>query len=180
MNTLKTIGCASFISITMSVLTPSISMAEVEHANAANGAGASNLVHRVGRSLAVTQSYTSSESTGYKWGKQIESSTSDVRWADSRSPRSGYKWKDSSTSEPDQSYAGAAAYQWRTMNHSGQAAYKWGIRNYTGQAAYKWGIRNYADQAAYKWGIRNYADQAAYKWGIRNYADQAAYKWGIR
>ncbi|MEH6585281.1 MAG: hypothetical protein V7720_01925, partial [Halioglobus sp.] len=153
MNTYKAIKLAGLTTVAVTLLVPSISMAEVDQ-TAQSG---QNLVHRVSHSLADAKSYTRSGNAGYKWGKSSQANESEAQWADNTPARSGYKWGNTS-SEPkadSPSYAGTSNYQWGSMSFSEQSAYKWGLRSFADQSAYKWGLRSFADQSAYKWGLRS-------------------------
>ena len=167
MNTIKAIKTAGLTSVAIALLTPSISMAEVDQTSATQGSH--NLVHRVSHSLADAKSYTRSGKAGYKWGKTAETTESNAAWADNTPARSGYKWgsTNSTAKAETQSYAGASNYQWGSMSFSEQSGYKWGLRNFSDQTGYKWGLRNFSDQTGYKWGLRNSADNTGYKWGLR-------------
>ena len=141
MNTKKSLGIAGIGSIALAMIAPSVSFADAGQAAATNGTSSHSLVHRVTHSLADSQSYTSSGTAGYKWGKKIEQGQSDAKWAESTSTRSGYKWGDSSQADGEaQSYAGASAYEWGTMNFAGQAGYRWGMNSFADQSGYRWGM----------------------------------------
>ena len=166
MNMIKALSYAGVSSLTLALISPAISHADIEQAA---GAGSHSLVHRVSHSLADATSYTGSPNAGYKWGKERQPSGSEAQWAQDSQTRGGYKWgqpKGHMDSDVP-AYAGTASYEWATMSFPEQAGYRWGARNYADQAGYRWGARNYADQAGYRWGARNYADQAGYRWGAR-------------
>ena len=77
MNTIKAIKTAGLTSVAIALLTPSISMAEVDQTSATQGSH--NLVHRVSHSLADAKSYTRSGKAGYKWGGVLCSRKSAVK-----------------------------------------------------------------------------------------------------
>ena len=180
MNTLKAIRSAGLTSVAIVLLTPSISMAEVDQTSASQSNH--NLVHRVSHSLADAKSYTRSGKAGYKWGSSTEATESNSSWADNTPARAGYKWgnTNSTSNEEAQSYAGNSNYQWGSMSFSEQSGYRWGLRSFSDQSGYRWGLRNFSDQSGYRWGLRNFSDQSGYRWGLRNFSDQSGYRWGLR
>ena len=156
MKTLKTTGYAAIGSLTLALMTPAISVAEVNQVNTNSASGSHSLVHRVSHSLADADNYTGGSDSGYKWGKQAaRTESADAQWADSTT-RGGYKWGNSATTEKpaSQSYAGSSSYKWGTMSFSDQAGYRWGQRSFSDQAGYRWGQRNFSDQTGYRWGQR--------------------------
>jgi hypothetical protein len=155
MKTLKTLvsTCASITA--MALLTPAVSMAEVNQTAAPSSTGAHSLVHRVSHSLADSESYTSNGPSGYKWGRKIDQDNPRAEWAETTATRGSYKWGNSSAAKPAaQAYAGTTSYQW-------------GVRSYAEQAGYRWGLKNLADQTGYRWGLKNFADQTGYRWGLK-------------
>ena len=167
MNTLKNLSYASIGTLALTLMAPSISVAEADQASSTNGAH--NLVHRVSHSLANEDTYTASTGAGYKWGKKAsQEEPTDSQWAEAPS-RGSYKWGNSAASgNPDApAYAGSASYEWGTMSFSDQAGYRWGMRSFSDQAGYRWGMRSFSDQAGYRWGMRSFSDQTGYRWGMR-------------
>ena len=160
MKTIKTLKIATLGTAALVLATPAISHAEVEQATATSSGNGHSLVHRVSHSLAAAKSYTNSGTSGYKWGKDLEPSSSSAEWAASSNTRSSYKWGNSSTGSADtQSYAGTS-YQWGTKGFSEQAGYRWGMKAFSDQAGYRWGMKTFSDQAGYRWGMKSYARQA--------------------
>ena len=155
MNTLKKLSYASIGTLALTLMAPSVSLAESGQTSA-NTAGSHNLVHRVSHSLADADAYTGGTGAGYKWGKKAsQSESSNAQWAES-STRGGYKWGNSSTSAKSDapSYAGTSSYQWGSMSFAEQSGYRWGMRSFSDQAGYRWGMRSFSDQAGYRWGMR--------------------------
>jgi hypothetical protein len=157
MKTLKLLHYTSVASLTLAMFTAVPSIADTLSAETAATGDSGNLVHRVSRSLAGTQTYTSNVKSSYKWGTQTDDSISKPRQAQAKteSIRGGYKWGDSSTASPQvPSYAGAAAANWGTKSYADEARNKWGLRNFSDQSRNKWGLRNFSDQSRNKWGLR--------------------------
>jgi len=153
MNKIKALSYAGASSLTLALISPAISHADIHQAAAA---GSHSLVHRVSHSLADAASYTSSPNAGYKWGKERQPSSSEPQWAEGSQTRGGYKWGQSEghMDADAPTYAGTASYEWATMSFPEQAGYRWGARNYADQTGYRWGARSYADQTGYRWGAR--------------------------
>ena len=131
MKTNKSLGYASAGTLALALLAgSSLSIAETGQSASNNGANSHSLVHKVSHSLADTQNYTSSGTSGYKWGRKSEQDNANAEWASTTPARSGYKWGNSSTAEPAaQSYAGSASYEWGVKSYADQTGYKWGLKN---------------------------------------------------
>src|SRR5210317_1741360 len=85
-------------SIALAAMSPTLCIAETQQTAGLDGAASHSLVHRVSRSLAEADTYTSSGMSGYKWGqKSSQVDTGATNWAGSTRTRSSYKWGDSST-----------------------------------------------------------------------------------
>ncbi len=180
MKNIKALGYAGIGTLALSILTPAATLAGTD-GNVTSSNISSSLVHRVSHSLASTSNYTANSNAGYKWGRSIQHNTESAQWATSTPARSGNKWNSSQeASGPEaQSYAGASAYEWGTMNFAGQAGYRWGLNSFAGQSGYRWGLNSFADQSGYRWGLNSFADQSGYRWGLNSFADQSGYRWGL-
>ena len=178
MKTLKTLSIAGIGSIALTLMTPAISVAEIDQtAKSSNG---HSLVHRVSHSLASSKSYGHSATSGYKWGKKSAATESTQQWAESSERSSGYKWGNSTPAKSEaQSYA-KSGYQWGTMNFSEQAGYRWGMKSFSDQSGYRWGMKSFSDQSGYRWGMKSFSDQSGYRWGMKSFSGQSGYRWGMK
>ena len=140
MHTSKALKYAGIGSITLALASLSLSLAD---ASLSNGTSGHSLVHKVSHSLADANVYNGGSNAGYKWGKKLHQTDSNVRWANDASERRSYRWGNSGAAKSSdaRSYAGASSYQRGAVGFPEQSGYKWGASNYADQAGYRWGSR---------------------------------------
>ena len=174
---IKTIGCVGVASVALALLAPSLSAAETARSSAEAAVNSGNVVHRVSHALAADTTYTAPGSlSGNKWAVKSVVEDSEVIWAESNKPSTGFKWSEASESVNVEQ----AGSRWGRRNVAEQAGSRWGRRDFSEQAGSRWGRRNVAEQAGSRWGRRNVAEQAGSRWGRRNVAEQAGSRWGRR
>ena len=121
MKILKVVGYAGVASFALAIAANSLILAETPQLESVSAEKSNNMVHRVSHTLAAAQQYTGGTASGYKWGQENQSKTSEVTWDGSKDTASGYKWGKSNVSE--------------------QAGSKWGRRDFAEQSGSKWGRR---------------------------------------
>jgi hypothetical protein len=157
MKILKVVGYAGVASFALAIAANSLILAETPQLESASAEKSNNMVHRVSHTLATAQQYTGGTASGYKWGQENQSKTSEVTWDGSKATASGYKWGTSRTA--------ASTTELAPSSYAEQTRNPWGRKDFSEQARNPWGRKDFSEQARNPWGRKDFSEQTRNPWG---------------